>query len=102
MAAPCAGVPLPGGSPLPSGPMLMAQSARSASLTGLPRPGSSAAMVEAPPSASASEIAAVRRLTVGMRLTVDMLDLPFGIDRPAGDDVHVPHREGGDRNVDLG
>src|SRR5580704_11712507 len=95
IAAPWAGVPLPGGRPLPSGPMLMSQSASSASLTGLPRPGGSAAGAEpAMPSTSASERASC--------LPVDMLELPFAVDRPAGDDVHVAHRERGHRNVDLG
>src|SRR5712692_8542468 len=97
MAAPCDNVPLPGGRPLPSGPMLMSQSARSASLTGLPSPGRSAATaVAAPPSASMRGMTAVRRLSV------DMLELPFVVGGPARDDVHVPHREGGHRNVDLG
>src|SRR6516162_2818943 len=96
IAAPCCGVPLPGGSPLPSGPTLMSHSARSASLTGLPRPGSSAAIAAAPESASANAAAKVKRLAV------DMLDLPFLVDRPTGDDVHMPHREGGHRHVDLG
>src|SRR5215472_11722420 len=127
IAAPCCGVPLPGGNPLPSGPTLMSHSARSASLTGLPRPGSSAAIAAAPESASANAAAKVKRVPIewigtrsaflhwrmsffgkpgstfpGQALAVDMLDLPFLIDRPAGDDVHVPHREGGHRHVDLG
>src|SRR5712691_2040377 len=97
MAAPCADVPLPGGRPFPSGPMLKSQSARSASLTGLPSPGRSAASaVAAPPSASA------RGITTARRLPVHMLELPFVVGGPARDDVHVPHREGGHRDVDLG
>src|SRR6266436_7026485 len=96
MAAPCVDVPLPGGRPLPSGPMLMSHKASSASLTGLPSPGKSAATaVAAPPSASA------RGMTTARRSTVDMLDLPFVIGGPARDDVHVPHREGGHRKVDF-
>src|SRR3984957_10605184 len=94
MAAPWAGVPLPGGRPLPSGPTLMSQSARSASLTGLPSPGWVAA-IAAPAKASASAP------TSASCLPVDMLGLPVAVDGPAGDDVHVPHREGGHRNVDL-
>src|ERR1700730_4946731 len=95
ITAPWAGVPLPAGKPLPSGPMLMSQSARSASLTGLPSPGGSAAIAEpAMPSTSARDMA--------RRLPVDMLGLPFAIDGPTRDDVHVPHREGGHRNVHLG
>src|SRR2546428_10674377 len=94
MAAPCADVPLPGGRPLPSGPMLMSHRARSASLTGLPSPGRSAATA-APPSISA------RGMTTARCLPVDMLELPFVIGGPAGDDVHVSHRESGHRNVDF-
>src|SRR5258705_11637453 len=75
--------------------MLMSQSARSASVTGLPNPGVSAAAVPMP-QASTKATAAIR----GLR--VDMLRLPFAVDRPAGDDVHVPHRECGHRHVDLG
>src|SRR5579862_4823016 len=94
MAAPWAGVPLPGGRHLPSGPMLMSQSARSASLTGLPSPGWSAA-IAVPAKVRASV------MTTARCLPVDMLGLPVAVDGPAGDDVHVPHREGGHRNVDL-
>src|ERR1700693_3214629 len=94
MAAPCAGVPLPGGRPLPSGPTLMSHSVRSASLTGFPSPGASAAI--AMPAHNASGAARANRLPV------DMLDLPFAIDGPARDDVHVSHRECGHRNVHLG
>src|ERR1700730_16172660 len=94
MAAPCAAVPLPGGKPLPSGPTLMSHSARSASLTGLPSPGLSAATAAL--ASSASDAAMARRLAV------NMLGLPFGVDRPAGDDVHVAHRERGYRRIDLG
>src|SRR6202049_2483031 len=94
MAAPCAAVPLPGGRPLPSGPILLSHSARSALLTGFPSPGPSAA--SAAPARSASGTASANRLSV------DMLDLPFAVDGPARDDVHVAHRECGHRNVDLG
>src|SRR5215469_11678190 len=94
IAAPCWGVPLPAGNPLPSGPTLMSHGARSASLTGLPSPGSSAASAVAPESASAS--AATKYLAV------DMLHLAFLVHGPAGDHVHVAHRESGHRHVDLG
>src|SRR5258707_15465048 len=94
MAAPCAGVPLPDGRPLPSGGMLMSHFARSASLTGFPSPGPAAA--KAMPVTSASGIASAKRSAI------DMLCLPLVVDRPAGDDVHVPHRERGDGDVDLG
>src|SRR5580704_18453523 len=94
IVAPCAAVPLPGGRFLPSGPTLMSHSARSASLTGLPSPGFSWATAAPANSASAT--------TRTPCLAVDMLDLPFAVDRPARDDVHVPHRERGHRNIDLG
>src|SRR5438067_7271853 len=93
MAPPCAAVPLPGGRPLPSGPTLMSHSARSASLIGFPRPGPSAAM--AAPAKSASGSANKKRLRV------DMLSLPFAVDRPGRDHVHVPHRECSHGDVDL-
>src|SRR5215468_3805000 len=38
-ASPCLTVPLPGGSPAPSGPILISQEARSSGETGLPRLG---------------------------------------------------------------
>src|SRR5215831_15808294 len=94
MAAAWAGVPLPAGRPLPSGPMLMSHSARSDSLTGFPSPGVSAAI--AAPETSTSETASAKQLAI------DMLYLPFVVDRPASDDVHVSHRECGHRNIDLG
>src|SRR5437773_2091618 len=43
IGAPWAGVPLPGGRPVPSGMMVMSQGAMSAGLIGLPRRGLSAA-----------------------------------------------------------
>src|ERR1019366_5387962 len=64
-------------------------------LPGLPSPGRSAA-IAAPPTPSTSP------MTTASCLPVDMLGLPVAVDGPARDDVHVPHREGGHRNVDLG
>src|SRR3954467_7624337 len=84
ITAPSADVPLPGGKPLPSGPMLMSQSARSASLIFWPSPGGSAS---AAPAQSANAKARANGLAV------DMLGLPLVVDRPARDDVHVAHRE---------
>src|SRR6202790_2043317 len=82
MGAPWAGVPPPGGKPLPSGSMLMSQTAMSASFSGLPRPD---------PSASAGpairQSASQRAGTIA--LCVDMLDLPRTLDPPAGDRVEV-------------
>src|SRR5712691_5209359 len=96
MAAPWPGVPLPGGSPAPSGAMLMSQSARSASVTSLPSPGVSAAIATPAVSTNANETKSAKLLRI------HMLGLPFVVDGPTRDDIHVPHREGGHRDVDLG
>src|SRR5919201_1064257 len=69
--------------------MLMSQSARSASLIDWPRPGVSAAAPVANRSA-----AAVSRL-----LRIDMFHLALVVDGPAGDHIHVSHRERGDGEV---
>src|SRR6516225_11151494 len=87
---------MPGGNAAPSGPILMSHSARSASVTGLPSPGRSAAMAVAAPTASPKGMAIARVLRI------DMLDLPFGIDGPARDHIHMPHWEGGHRDIHLG
>src|SRR5262249_13775976 len=84
-----AAVPLPGGSPAPSGPILMSHSARSASLIDWPRPGVSAAALVASMSA-----AATRKV-----LRIDMFHLALVVDGPAGDHVHVSHRKRGDGHV---
>src|SRR5690242_13653555 len=71
--SPWAGVPPPGGSPAPSGGMLMSQGASSAGVMGLPRFGPAA---KAPEHASASAAASALR--------VDMFHLAFRVDGPAG------------------
>src|SRR5258707_15312930 len=86
IGAPCAGVPLPDGRPVPSGMTKMSQAARSEGLTGLPRLGPSA---KAAPAASAKAI----EMPPSEILRIDMLDLAFGVDRPAGDGVEVLARE---------
>src|SRR5580700_7919619 len=73
--APFAGVPLPGGKLLPSGSTAMSHCLMSASVSGLPRPGDCASAAPTP-TASARAVAAIK-------LRVDMLDLPFAVDRPA-------------------
>src|SRR4030081_1240052 len=80
--APCAGVPLPFGSPVPSGRMLMSQAAMAASSIGLPRLGVSAneASVIRADSNEAEKIA---------NLDVNILDLPIVYDAPTGDRVVV-------------
>src|SRR6516225_10284466 len=89
-------MPLPGGNVAPSGPMLMSHSARSASVTGLPSPGRSAPMAVDAPSASP------KGMTTARVLRIDMPDLPFGIDGPARDHIHMSHWECGHRDVHLG
>src|SRR5215471_18102508 len=84
--APSAGVPWPGGRPAPFGRIAMSHCRMSASESGRPRLGDSASAMSAPP-ASAS-----RRTASGLR--IDMLDLPFAVDAPAGDAVVVLVREG--------
>src|SRR5467141_4129990 len=83
MGAPCAGVPLPGGKPLPSGGMLMSQAAMSAVSMGLPRLG---------PAARQPKLTAkIDRAAVN--LCVDMAHRPRAADRPAGHAVVVLARE---------
>src|SRR3954467_12778826 len=88
MTAPCAGVPLPGGRPTPSGAMLTSQGARSAAVIGCPYLGASAASAALQTSASAAAKADC--------LSIDMAHLALGIDPPARDGVAVLHRERGD------
>src|SRR5215467_10000967 len=57
MRAPWAGVPLPGGKPVPSGGMLISQAVRSDSATGFPSPGPSAAIATPKPRLSANIMA---------------------------------------------
>src|SRR6266566_5080707 len=88
MRVPSAGVPLPGGRPVPSGRMLMSQAAISDGLIGFPRFGAWAkAMLE--PRASVSTTADPRSLRVYM------LHLPAALDRPRRDGVVVLAREAG-------
>src|SRR3984893_6240099 len=93
MRAPWAGVPPPGGKPVPSGSMLMSHAAKAAASNGLPRLGPSA---EAAPEATqkASQTAVISPLRI------NMLDLPRAVDPPAGDGVEVMvqhHRDRWDR-----
>src|SRR6267378_6575248 len=84
MRAPWAGVPPPGGSPVPSGMMLMSQAAISAGSMGVPRFGPAAkAALDPRPSARA----------MAGSLCVDMFHLPFAVDRPAREAVVVLVRE---------
>src|SRR5262245_8240066 len=93
--APCAGVPLPGGSPAPLGMTWTSQAAMSASEIGLPSLGVCAS---AAPQPSASPSAR----TAG--LGVNMAHLPVAVDRPARDAVVVLVHEAervGDRLLRL-
>src|SRR3954471_22167687 len=99
MRAPWAGVPAPGGNPLPLGSMLMSQAAISASVTGLPRPGPSADAALA-----ARQSASPRTPTPRLReilLGVNMLDLPGAVDGPASDGVEVLVQHRSDRRHGL-
>src|SRR5882672_11973839 len=88
MRAPSAGVPLPGGRPVPSGRMLMSHAAISAGLIGFPRFGAWAK--------AALEVRASASTTMCPRsLRVYMLDLPIAIDRPTRDGVVVLAWEAG-------
>src|SRR5215471_1523985 len=78
-ASPSLAVPLPGGRPLPSGPMLMSQEARSSGEIGLPRLGDSANAVEAKATSAPAT----------MSSRIDMLHLALVGDVPARDHVVV-------------
>src|SRR5690242_2107980 len=88
MRAPSAGVPLPGGRPVPSGSTLMSQAAMSAGLIGFPRFGDWA-------EATAAVRASVSATANPKRLRVYMLHLPAALDRPAGDRVAMLAGEAG-------
>src|SRR5262245_8535740 len=82
MRAPWAGVPLPGGKPVPSGWMLMSQAAISLGVIGLPRFGLL-------PDAALEPRANAQATAVLQTLCVNMLHLPLAVDRPARDAVVV-------------
>src|SRR3954452_9358706 len=84
-ASPCFGVPLPGGRPTPSGPMLMSHAAIPSGVAARPRFGLSA--VKAAVEAMARREAAIRRA-----LRVDMLDLAFVGNGPGRNGVGVIDR----------
>src|SRR6266446_1598647 len=63
-ASPCLTVPLPGGSPAPSGPMLMSQEARSSAEIGLPRLGLCWANAGDASAKSAAGAAALKNLRI--------------------------------------
>src|SRR3954463_1549881 len=83
--SPCFGVPLPGGRPTPSGPMLMSHAAISSGVAARPRFGLSAANAAA--EATARPEAAIRRA-----LRVDMLHLAFVGNCPGRNGVGVIDR----------
>src|SRR5262245_35394414 len=65
----------------------MSHNARSLSDTGWPSPGRSADKAAGVPSA-------ITMVTTPARISrVDMFDVPFGVDCPTRNDVHVAHRE---------
>src|SRR5258706_3096257 len=77
MRSPCAGVPLPGGKPVPSGRILMPEAFTSDSEIGCPRLG---------PCASAG---AATSAATSTNLGVDMAHLAFSVDRPARDRIEM-------------
>src|SRR5438874_1545078 len=81
-ASPCFGVPLPGGRPTPSGPMLMSHAEISSGVASCPRFGLSAANATA--EAMARPEAAMRRA-----LRVDMLHLALLGNGPGCDGIAV-------------
>src|SRR6266853_5642152 len=85
MRSPCAGVPPPGGKPVPSGRMLMSQAAMSAGSIGLPRLGPSAK--------AAPDPSAIASTNACRGLGVNMFHLPFAVDRPTREAVVVLVRE---------
>src|SRR5437016_5529165 len=90
MRAPAAGVPLPGGSPAPSGIMLMSQAAISAGVSGFPRLGDCANAGLEP------RTSAIARRYPRRSLRVRMFHLPAPINRPTRDGVVVLVWESGD------
>src|SRR5215472_5079670 len=84
---PCAAVPPPGGSPIPSGMTVRSQGARSACEIGCPRLGPSASAGNAKSNTAAS----TKRPAPILRVSIS--HLTFGIDRPASDGVVVVARK---------
>src|SRR3954454_23958453 len=87
-------MPAPGGEPISSGWMLMSQTATSASVNGLQRPGPSASGNGVPsprPSADAAPAATQNASPTAEKipLCVNMLNLPRAVNAPAGDGVKV-------------
>src|SRR4029434_620356 len=86
MGAPWAGVPLPGGKPVPSGKMLMSQAAISTGSIGFPRFGAWAkAALEPRESARTKAVIGILR--------INMFDLPLVVDCPARGAVIVLARK---------
>src|SRR5215475_2050838 len=88
MGAPWAGVPLPGGKPVPSGKMLISQAVISAGSIGFPRFGAWAKAVLEPK--QSARIKAVIKI-----LRINMFDLPLAVDRPTRGAVIVLTRKSG-------
>src|SRR5215470_18821142 len=95
MRAPSAGVPLPPGSPVPSGRTLISQAAISAGLSGFPRFG-------ACPRAALA-LNAIAKTTTHARMSgIHMLHLPRPFDRPTRNRVVVLAWKCGDGRYTLG
>src|SRR5258708_37132072 len=97
MGAPCAAVPSPGGSHLPSRPISISQAAMSAGLTGLPRLGLGRLAAKAGAIAKAQSRSGMRALSIGM------FHHAMLIDRPACDrvEVMIAERPNGRHGIQL-
>src|SRR5215510_12047770 len=86
--APSAGVPLPGGRPVPSGKMLMSHADRSVAVMGFPSFGVC-------PNAALENSVSVRKIRNVRSLSVNIPYLPAAFDRPARNGIIVLARESG-------
>src|SRR5687768_14512443 len=78
--APCVAVPRPGGSPAPSGAIVISQAAMSRGAIGCPKRGACA---------SAGTVTRDNAAKIARRSSVDIGGLPVLVDRPAGNRVVV-------------
>src|SRR5215471_9949640 len=83
MTAPCSGVPLPGGSPVPSGGMLISHPATSAGVAGRPRLGVSWATLQVYPAT------VMLTSTMAVKLCVDIFHLAVCFHLPCLDGMIV-------------
>src|SRR5258706_16479593 len=89
MGAPWPAVPLPDGSPAPSGMMLVSHAAISSGATCLPRLG--------PPAGALGHAASASTTAKPAKLRVNMFDLPLAVDCPTRDAVVMLVGKNGNR-----